>query len=218
MPLHLAAAPLWVAQTNCYVIAPERGGPGVIVDAPPDPAAVAQIVEHGDIIPVALLATHGHIDHVGGAGAVVTRYAVSAYLHPDDDWLAMDPEGQLRSLFGMVPPGDFAPPERFESLADGDVLELAGLRFEVLHTPGHTPGHCCFHLAADGVLFSGDQLFAGSIGRTDLPGGDYDALMRSMEDKLVPLPAETDVFPGHGPATTLARELQTNPFLQAFRT
>ncbi len=218
MSLHIVGAPLWVAQTNCYVVAAEKGGTGVIVDAPPDLAAVTRIVEHAGVVPVALLATHAHIDHVGGAGSVTRRYSVSAYLHPDDDWLAQDPQGQLRDLFGMVPPGEFAPPDRYEALNDGQVLELAGLSMHVLHTPGHTPGHCCFHIPADGALFSGDHLFAGSIGRTDLPGGDFDTLMHSMSDKVLPLPAETDVFPGHGPTTTLARELQTNPFLQGLRT
>jgi hydroxyacylglutathione hydrolase len=94
------------------------------------------------------------------------------------------------------------------------VLELAGVSASVIHTPGHTPGHCCFHLADEGVLFSGDQLFAGSIGRTDLPGGSYEELMKSMQKRVLPLPAETRVLPGHGPATTLAAERSTNPFLQ----
>jgi glyoxylase-like metal-dependent hydrolase (beta-lactamase superfamily II) len=86
-----------------------------------------------------------------------------------------------------------------------------------MHTPGHTPGHCCFALEGEAVLFGGDLLFAGSIGRTDLPGGDYTTMMRSMAERIVPLPPETTVFPGHGPTTTIARELATNPFLEAFR-
>lgn len=216
MRIHHAG--LWVAGTNCYVLSSEPGGPGVIVDAPPDLEAVLGIVAEADAVPVALLATHGHVDHVGGAGAVSRHFALTAYLHPDDEWLAADPADQLQWLFGMRLPGDFAPPERFERLADGQVLNLAGSSLRVLHTPGHTPGHCCFHVAEDGVLFSGDLLFAGSIGRTDLPGGDFDTLMRSMEDKVVTLPPETGVFPGHGPVTTIARELQINPFLGRFRT
>jgi glyoxylase-like metal-dependent hydrolase (beta-lactamase superfamily II) len=99
-------------------------------------------------------------------------------------------------------------------LSGGDRLDLGGIRFDVLHTPGHTPGHCCFHVGEAGVLFSGDQLFAGSIGRTDLPGGSYEALMDSMRTRIAPLPADTEVFPGHGATTTLAAELATNPFLQ----
>ncbi len=217
MSLIVDSAELWAALTNCYVVAAERGGPAVVVDAPPDVPAVRGLLAKHDLTPVALLVTHGHVDHVGGAGGIVRSTGVAAYLHPDDDWLALDPGAQLRALFGMDPPDDFAPPDRFEALVDGDTLELAGLSLAVLHTPGHTPGHCCFHLASEGLLFSGDQLFAGSIGRTDLPGGDYPTLMRSMADKVVPLAPETDVLPGHGPATTLAREVRTNPFLQELR-
>jgi glyoxylase-like metal-dependent hydrolase (beta-lactamase superfamily II) len=215
--VQINAAPLWLAATNCWVVSTEPGGPAVIVDAPPDLEATVQLVEEAGVIPVALLNTHGHVDHVGGARAVVERYRVTAYLHPDDDWLARDPHTQLMWFFGLAPPGDFAPPERFEDLADGQVLELVGLEFRVLHTPGHTPGHCCFHTEAEGALFSGDLLFAGSIGRTDLPGGDDAAMMRSLRT-VAGLPGETEVFSGHGPATTIARELQANPFLQSIRT
>ena len=97
---------------------------------------------------------------------------------------------------------------------DGQTLDIAGLSLDVLHTPGHTPGHCCFYLEDEGVLFSGDQLFQGSIGRTDLPGGSYDTLMESMATRVLPLPVETSVLPGHGPTTTLAAERMHNPFLQ----
>ena len=214
--MQIHAAPLWLAATNCYVVSGD-GETGVIVDAPPGLAQIEQIVEQAGIVPVALLATHGHVDHIGAAGAVTRRWSMVGYLHPDDDWLAEDPAAQLRIMFGMQPDGDYAPPDRYEALADGQVLEIAGCSFEVLHTPGHTPGHVCFRVADEGVLLSGDHLFAGSIGRTDLPGGDYDTLMESMRDKIAPLPPETDVLPGHGPATTIARELAANPFLSQFR-
>lgn len=208
------ARQLWLAGTNCYVIAPERGAQAVVVDAPPDPEGVGELLRANDLTPVALLITHAHIDHLGGAGPVAREYAVSTYLHPDDGWLAKAPEEQLRSLFGMVPPGDYAPPEQFVDLADGQDLDLAGVSVQVLHTPGHTPGHCCFLLESEGVLFSGDQLFAGSVGRTDLPGGDWDTLIESMERKVLTLSDDIEVLPGHGRATTIGRERRTNPFLQ----
>ena len=210
----IAGRSLWLAETNCWVVAPEAGGPGVLIDAPPDPdGALALLADH-NVTPVALLLTHGHVDHMGGSGVVVGEAGIDAYVHPDDDFLTLDPHGQLRMLFGLVPPGDFSPPTRLEQLNDGQVLRLAGLELEVLHTPGHTPGHCCFLIRGEGVLLSGDHLFAGSIGRTDLPGGDYGTLMDSMRSKIVPLDQEVMVYPGHGPTTTLARERRTNPFLR----
>ena len=208
----VASRTLWLGATNTYVLAPERGGLAVIVDAPPDPDGVAGLLQEHDLTAVALLITHGHVDHVGGAREVVGRTGATAYVHPDDDYLSLDPAGQVRALFGLD--SDLLPPEHFEQLAHGQRLDMAGLGIDVVHTPGHTPGHCCFHLPDEGVLFSGDQLFAGAVGRWDLPGGDYNALMESMRDRVLPLPADTEVLPGHGPPTTLAREQRSNPFLQ----
>lgn len=208
------AEALWLTQTNCYVVAPESGGPAVVIDAPPDPEAVGALLRTHDLVPVALLVTHGHIDHIGGAGAVSRDMQVSAYLHPDDEWLAAAPEEQLRALFGMIPEGDFTPPETYVDLGDGEKLALSGVELAVIHTPGHTPGHCCFLLESEGVLFSGDQVFAGSVGRTDLPGGDTEELFRSMKERILTLDDAIEVLPGHGPATTIGEERRTNPFLQ----
>lgn len=208
---------LWLAETNCYVVAPEAGGPCVVIDAPDELEAVAEMLARSDLYPQALLVTHAHIDHAGGAAGIAEKWSISAYLHPDDEWLAADPMSQLRSLFGGALPGwlegKFEPPGSWAELKHGQRLELADLEIDVIHTPGHTPGHCCFHLRRDGVLFSGDQLFAGSVGRTDLPGGDYNQLMRSMQGRVLTLDDSTRVLPGHGPATTIARERLTNPFL-----
>jgi hydroxyacylglutathione hydrolase len=211
---------LWLAETNCYVVAPDTGGPCVVIDSPPDLQGVADLLAAHDLYPAALLVTHAHIDHAGGAGGFISKWPVRAYLHPDDEWLAADPAEQLRTLFGGMLPGwmdtsVFAPPETWAPLEDDESLELAGIQLRVLHTPGHTPGHCCFYLEAEETLFAGDQLFAGSIGRTDLPGGDYERLMESMAAKVVTLPGPTRVLPGHGPATTISHEQRTNPFLSA---
>ena len=211
------ARSLWVAGTNCYVVAPEPGGPAVVIDAPPDPEGVGDLLRANDLTPLALLLTHAHVDHLGGAGSVARASGARAYLHPDDGWLAASPEDQLRALFGMVPPGDYAPPESYEDLAHDQLLDLAGLSIRVIHTPGHTPGHCCFLLEESGTLFSGDQLFAGSVGRTDLPGGDWDTLIESMQAQILPLDDDIEVLPGHGATTTIGRERRTNPFLQGLR-
>jgi hydroxyacylglutathione hydrolase len=192
--VRITTAPLWLAATNCYVVSAGSGGPGVVIDAPPDLPGVCELVRRAGVVPTALLLTHAHLDDAGLADGL---------------------PAQVRLLLGFDDGGGYAGAERYEALTHGEVLDLAGLRFRVLHTPGHTPGHCCFWLEEEGVLFSGDHLFAGSIGRTDLPGGDYGTLLRSMAERVVPLPSETHVLPGHGPATTLARELASNPFLQA---
>ncbi len=211
----LTSAELWAAATNCYVIAPERGGPAVIVDAPPDVDAIVRLLAVNDLAPVALLVTHGHVDHAGGAAGVTERTGVSAYLHPDDDYLVSDPATQVRSLFGFVPAGieEFAAPDHYVDLAHGEKLCLAGFEFEVRHTPGHTLGHCAFVIEEEGLIFTGDQLFAGAVGRTDLPGGDFGTLMHSMRTQVMTLADDTRVLPGHGPETTIGRERVVNPFI-----
>ena len=209
----IASESLWLAQTNCYLIAAEQGGMAIAVDAPPDPAAIARMATLHDVTVVALLVTHGHVDHAGGAGAVQRASGAAVYVHRDDDFLTLDPHMQLRSLFGMLPPGDYEPPERIIDLQHGQQLHLAGIDLEVRHTPGHTPGHCCFYLAAEEILLSGDQLFRGSVGRTDLPGGNWDDLISSMNTQVLTLPDEVRVLPGHGPETSIGHERRSNPFL-----
>jgi glyoxylase-like metal-dependent hydrolase (beta-lactamase superfamily II) len=208
---------LWLFATNTWVLARGPGGPAVVIDPAPDADGIDALAAAHDLSIEAVLVTHGHVDHVGGAGAVARRHGSEVYLHPDDAFLAEEPQGLLEAFWGTVPPGDYDQPPSYAPLAHDQILDVAGLHIEVIHTPGHTPGHCVFHLRDQEALFTGDHLFAGSIGRTDLPGGDHDALMRSMEDRVLDLPARTVVFPGHGPTTTLAAELQVNPFLEVFR-
>ena len=209
----LASRPLWLAQTNCYVLAAESGGPAVLIDAPPEPDALTEMVREHNVIPAALFLSHGHIDHMGGAGPFNRSTGATVYVHRDDDFLTLDPGRQLRSLFGMAPAGDYQPPEKLESLEHQLMINIGGLEIQVRHTPGHTPGHCCFYLPQEGVLFSGDQLFAGSVGRVDLPGGNWDQLVESMIKEVLTLDDQIRVLPGHGPETTIGRERRRNPFL-----
>jgi hydroxyacylglutathione hydrolase len=210
----MVRVPAWLAETNAYILAEESGGQAVVVDAPPEPDAIGAVLIQHDLTLSAVILTHGHIDHTGGSGELARATGASVYVHPDDDFLTLHPVDQLRAMFGMTPPGVYDVPEKLESLGDGDRIGLAGLEFEVRHTPGHTPGHCCFYLEREETLFSGDQLFAGSIGRTDFPYGSHQALMTSMAEKVMVLPDVTRVLPGHGPETTIGRERTGNPFLQ----
>ncbi|HET7847142.1 MAG TPA: MBL fold metallo-hydrolase [Acidimicrobiia bacterium] len=208
----IVRVPAWLAETNAYIVANEPGGLAVVVDAPPDPERVGAVVAEHGLAVAGILLTHGHIDHSGGSGALSASTRAAVHVHPDDDFLTLHPAEQLAAMFGMTPPGSYDLPQRFESLAHGQILDLAGFTFEVRHTPGHTPGHCCFLLADQETLFSGDQLFAGSIGRFDFPYGDGDALFRSMRNQVMTLDDEVRVLPGHGPETTIGRERRTNPF------
>jgi hydroxyacylglutathione hydrolase len=206
--------PAWLAETNAYILADETGGQAVVIDAPPEPDAIGAVLIQHDLTLSAVILTHGHIDHTGGSGELARATGANVYVHPDDDFLTLHPVEQLQAMFGMTPPGVYDVPEKFEGLSDGDRIRLAGLEFEVRHTPGHTPGHCCFYVEQEETLLSGDQLFAGSIGRTDFPYGSLAALMTSMEQKVMVLPDDTRVLPGHGPETTIGRERLGNPFLQ----
>ena len=210
---------LWLAQTNAWIVAPDGpGGECVLVDAPPEPGPILDRLRALDLRLVALLSTHGHVDHVGGVTSVVKAqdHPVPVHIHHEDEHMLLDPMGSSGMLGRYLEGLDVSPPEVIEGLDDGAVVSGAGMRFSALHTPGHTRGSVCLRLEVEGVpplLFSGDHLFAGSIGRTDLPGGSFDELMASMQEKILPLDDELLVLPGHGPTTTIGQERRTNPFL-----
>ena len=202
---------------NCYIVAPAPGEECVIIDPGQDaqPGIEEVLAEHR-LRPAAVLLTHGHIDHVWSVGPVCGAKGIPAWIHPADRGLLADPASGLalnvgQELFGGV---TFTEPDDVRELTDGAALELAAMELTVGHVPGHTPGSVTFRGGADDLdaLFSGDLLFAGSIGRTDLPGGDHATMLKSLARTLT-LPDETVVLPGHGPQTTVGAERRTNPFL-----
>jgi hydroxyacylglutathione hydrolase len=208
--------------TNCYVVATGPGAECVVVDPGKDAASgVAEVVREHRLKPVAVLVSHGHIDHMWCVAPVAGTYDATAWIHPADRHLLSDPlAGMSRETAAMVLGGgfEFAEPDAVEELGDRQDLELAGLSFTVDHTPGHTAGSVTFRTPYDEqdvseLMFSGDLLFAGSIGRTDLPGGDHPTMLRSLRDKVLPLADDIVVLPGHGEQTSIGRERATNPYL-----
>jgi len=215
----VAGFPAGSFQANCYVVAPAAGEECVVID--PGQGAVEgldELLREHRLKPVAVLLTHGHIDHIWSVVPVCGARDVPAWIHPEDRDLLSDPAKGFppptRQLFGGL---EFTEPDDVRELTDGVTLRLAGLDITVDHTPGHTPGSVTFRTPDQErdtlLLFSGDLLFAGSIGRTDLPGGDYPTMLRSLA-KTMRLPDDTVVLPGHGPQTTIGRGRATNPFLR----
>jgi glyoxylase-like metal-dependent hydrolase (beta-lactamase superfamily II) len=223
--MFIAGFPAGPWATNCYVVATEPGAECVVVDPGKDAAAgVDQVVREHGLKPVAVLVSHGHVDHMWCVAPVAGTYDATAYVHPDDRHLLSNPlAGMSRETAGMLLGGqyEFAEPDDVAEVGDGATIELAGLSFVVDHAPGHTPGSITFRTPYDEVattgvselMFSGDLLFAGSIGRTDLPGGDHAQMLRSLTEKVLPLADDIVVLPGHGEQTSIGRERATNPFL-----
>ena len=198
-------------QTNAYVLRAEESAKDcVIIDAGLDSTELVAFLVEGELNPTTLVLTHGHADHIVGLELLHRQFTdMKVYIHQLDAELLADPKGNLSAFAG----GAFTADPADVLLDDGDVVEAAGVRLEVLHTPGHTPGGICLYAPEAAVVFVGDTLFADSVGRTDFPGGSMNQLITSIRQKLLDLPDNTVVYPGHGMRTTIAREKRSNPFL-----
>ncbi len=196
------------AQTNCYLVAADGSTEAVVIDPGWDAAAILAKARSLDLTIKLILITHGHFDHIGAVTDLREATGAPVALHPlDHNWLRLNGGADLFRL--KIRPVTSADLE----LAHGQIVEVGGLKFETRFTPGHTRGHVVFVEHTQQAVFAGDVLFAGSIGRTDLPGGDYDTLIASIRDQLLSLPDEFTVYAGHGPPTTIGAERETNPFL-----
>lgn len=204
----LSVLPVGAFLANCYIVGSEKTGEALIIDPGGDTDEILTEIATLRLSVKVIVLTHAHMDHVGALKEVRDATAASVAIH-EGDAPALTRDSVSRS-FGFSYPTP-PPPDRL--LHDGDEIKIGELSFTVIHTPGHSPGSIC--LLGEGLLFSGDTLFCQSIGRTDLAGGGYDQIMNSLQNKLMKLPPDTAVFPGHGPDTTIGREKKENPFLRS---
>jgi glyoxylase-like metal-dependent hydrolase (beta-lactamase superfamily II) len=203
--------PVGPLQCNCTILGDPETGEAIVIDPGDEPGKVLKRLAAHGLKPKAILITHTHLDHVGGNHEVREQTGAKVMLH-EKDLPLYDNLGMQAQMIGLAPPVRGAVDEHIHQ---GDVIAFGGKgdSIEVLHTPGHTPGSCSFFLASRNLLLSGDTLFSGSIGRTDLWGGDFDTEIRSIKQRLLPLPDRTRVITGHGPDTTILEERDSNPFL-----
>jgi hydroxyacylglutathione hydrolase len=196
---------------NAYLVWRASPGEAVVIDPGNSAAPLLRVVQEAQLTIAAILLTHAHLDHIEGLARVAGATGAPIYLHPADRFL-YDAAPQQAIQFGMrVDP----PPPPDHDLVHGQKLELAGIPFDVRHVPGHSPGHVLFHVEAAACAFVGDIVFQGSIGRTDLPGGDFTQLITGIREQVLTLPDDTDLYTGHGPHTTVGHERAANPFLVA---
>lgn len=203
--------PLGPMQTNCYVVSCSETLHAAVIDPSADGRNLAAMLSDEGLELTHILLTHSHFDHVGGLGQLKEEYPqVPVYCHPDAfPMLAQAP--MQAAFFGLKIP-DVPQPDKM--LHEGDTIHIGNVILDVFDTPGHAPGHVSFYHEQQNVIFSGDVLFQGSIGRTDLPGGNYELLIKTIREKLLTLPDETHVLSGHGAVTTIGAERLNNPFLQ----
>jgi hydroxyacylglutathione hydrolase len=217
MLIRVHPAPMFA--TNCWVLAAEKGSECIIVDPgmPDISAEIEMIIEEEGLKPVAVLLTHGHLDHTFSVIPLADGYGIPAYIHSEDRKALLHPELLLSKEFAStIAATTWSEPNEIRELKNNQKLEAVGLNITAIHAPGHTPGSLMFTIN-DEVLISGDVLFAGSIGRTDLPNGSSEAMARTLKTKVTPLGDHLRVLPGHGPDTTIEYERRTNPYLKELR-
>ncbi len=205
----LETFPVGLLQCNCSILGDEATGEAMVIDPGDNVAYILERLEAQGLKLKQIVVTHGHIDHVGGA--VKLKRATGAPILMNKNDLSQLKIMNIQAAWLGVKAPEVAPPD--ESAGEGLIVSVGSHKGEVLQTPGHTQGSICLHFAPEGILFAGDTLFAGSIGRTDLPGGNGKQILRSIHDRLMPLPDETRVIPGHGVETTIGMEKAENPFL-----
>lgn len=195
--------------TNCYLVGDEASKQAAVIDPGGEAGRILAAARQAELTISHIINTHGHGDHMAGNADLVAATDAALVVHANDADMLTDPRLNLSALMGMP----LAGPAATRLVAEGDVIQVGGLALHVLHTPGHTPGGISLYAPTAGVLFCGDALFQGSIGRTDLPGGDHGQLLEAIRLKLLTLPDETVVYPGHGPASTIGDERRGNPWL-----
>jgi glyoxylase-like metal-dependent hydrolase (beta-lactamase superfamily II) len=203
----LAVGPL---QCNCSIVGDEASREAIVVDPGAEIDRIQRLLQTHRLTVKHIVVTHAHIDHIAGALSL-KRLTGAPILYNENDLRLVAIMGQQAAWLG-VPTPEVAAPDA--PLHDLQTLAVEGIAGTILHTPGHSEGSVCLYIPTESLLLAGDTLFAGSVGRTDLPGGNADALLRSIRERLLPLPDETRVIPGHGPSTTIGRERETNPFLR----
>jgi glyoxylase-like metal-dependent hydrolase (beta-lactamase superfamily II) len=217
--MFVASFPAPMYATNCWIIAGGRGQECIIVDPgmPDISHEVSAIIEENNLKPVAALITHGHLDHTFSVKPLADGYGIASYIHSEDREYLLKPQGAHGPEFiATLDAMKFEEPVDTRNLRHGDLLEILDLKITAIHSPGHTRGSTMFSIN-DELLISGDVLFAGSIGRTDLPSGSHEAMLKTLKTRVLPLSDDLRVLPGHGPETTIKFERKNNPYLKELR-
>jgi glyoxylase-like metal-dependent hydrolase (beta-lactamase superfamily II) len=217
--MFVASFPAPMYATNCWIIAGGRGQECIIIDPgmPDISHEIRAIIEENNLKPVAALITHGHLDHTFSVKPLADGYGIASYIHSEDREYLLKPQGAHGPEFiATLDAMNFEEPTDTRNLRHGDLLEILDLKITAIHSPGHTRGSTMFNIN-DELLISGDVLFAGSIGRTDLPSGSHEAMIKTLKTRVLPLSDDLRVLPGHGPETTIKFERKNNPYLKELR-